>query len=161
MSMSKTAQTTLDGKQVTETVPEDYEGQLGNGEDIPTVIESDGDEERCPYCGQWYSQINSHWNQSECQYPSISPYKIELIKGMVLGDGSMHTNVGNFRAYNTNKMFLEWLDKELGWLTSGVSMMQTAVKSARTTRESFGGETQPEDSLDIYCLRSRTHPQLQ
>lgn len=88
--MSKTEQTTLDTGRVKQ-VPRDYEGQLGNGEDIPTVIESDGDEERCPYCGDWYSSIGNHWSHTSvnCSHPPVSRYKMGWLKGMMLGDGSL------------------------------------------------------------------------
>lgn len=143
-------------------VPEDYEGQLGDGGLIPTVIESDDDEERCPYCGQWYSRIGSHWAKSSCSHPPISRYKMELLKGMMLGDGGLDMDNKNafFRIKMTNKTFLEWLDVELGWLTNGVTKAKTAVESAWSARESFGGDTRPEDVLDIWRLNTRAHPQF-
>lgn len=139
-----------------------YEGQLGNGEDIPTVVESDNDEERCPYCGEWYSGIGVHWTRSsDCKWPQISQYKTNLLTGLMLGDGSMHTNCGHFECGLVNKTFLQWLSCELGWLVNNLSMQQTAIKSAKNTRETLGRNTQPSDALDYYLLRTRSHPSLQ
>lgn len=55
--MAQVQQTTLgSSRDERPTAPSDYEGQIGNGAEIPTVIESSGDEERCPYCGNWYKE---------------------------------------------------------------------------------------------------------
>jgi len=152
-----TEQTTLGAR----TVPADYEGQLGDGERIPTVIESDGEEERCPYCGDWYSRISTHWSRGSCQWPLISQHKMKLLTGMMLGDGGMQTRNGYFECGMTNKTFLDWLSNELGWLVGDLSMQKTAVETAQNARETLGTETQPSDALDYYFIRSRTHPSLQ
>jgi len=141
--------------------PLDYDGQLGNGYDVPTILETDDGEERCPYCGDWYKQITTHWTCSSCQYPPVSAYKMELLKGMMLGDGHMNLSYGNFRCGMTNKTFLEWLTTELGWLASDVRKQCTAVEIATKAREGLGSDTFAEDCVDLYSIRSRPQPQLQ
>lgn len=156
-STDSTEQTTFGERRV----PTDYEGQLGNGADIPTVIESDGDEERCPYCGNWYKRLSLHWTSSDCQHPPISQYKMGLLKGLMLGDGSMHNTDGYFQCKMSNKTFLGWLCTELGWLVSDLRKKKTAVEAAKSVRNGLGRNTKAKDCVDYYAAFSRTHPQLQ
>lgn len=137
-----------------------YEGQLGDGERQPTVIESDGDEERCPYCGNWYSLIGSHWSQSSCEYPPISRYKMELLKGMMLGDGSLDMSCKNphFAMQMTNVTFLHWLQRELGWLSGEMSRKMTASETAQSARDNLGSQSSSQDCLDCYRFRTCNHP---
>jgi len=141
----------------------DYEGQLGNGADIPTVLESDGDRERCPCCGNWYQRIGSHWSRSSCEYPPISNYKMELLKGMMLGDGSV--NFGSrhscFGIGMTNVTFLKWLQTELGWLSGTLSMQRTATEQAQSVRDGFGCDTDESNCLDCYQFFTKSHPQFE
>jgi len=145
------------------TAPADYEGQIGDGDMIPTVLETDGDEERCPYCGNWYSQIGVHWARSDCDHPPICSYKMQLMRGMLPGDASINRSKKNpyFHSGMANKTFLKWLSGELDWLTSDVSKMRTAVETAKLTRENLGSETNATDCVDLYRVLSRAHPQLQ
>lgn len=158
--MSKTTDESVQSTFPEQRVPADYEGQLGNGEDIPTVIESDGEKERCPYCGNWYKRVSSHWRLGKCQYPPISEYKIELLKGLMLGDGSMNTTDSYFRCKMTNRTFLQWLSNELGWLASDVRKKKTAVEIADGCRNSLDRNTQAKDCVDSYGIHTRPHPQL-
>jgi hypothetical protein len=140
-----------------------YSRQLSDGREIPTIIESDNEQERCPYCGNWYSKIANHWShpQSDCQWPPISNYKMELLTGMMLGDGSMNTANGHFECGMINKTFLEWLSTELGWLVNGISIDKTAVKMAKECNGSFGSDTKPSNCSDYYRMYTRTHPDFQ
>jgi len=146
-----------------QTVPADYDGQIGDGEKISTVIESDGDEERCPYCGEWYSKIGIHWSRGSCHYPPISEYKMQLLRGMMFGDGNLDTTNKNprFRIGMINTRFLQWLDSEFGWLTNGLTMKRTCVETAKSVCENLGGDTQPEDGYDLYCIKTKSHPQFE
>jgi len=142
----------------------DYEGQLGNRRDIPTVLESGGDRERCPYCGNWYKRIGSHWSQSSCEHPPISDYKIELLKGMMLGDGSL--NFSNkyplFDIAMTNVTFLKWLQMELGWLSGTFSIQKTASEIAQNDCErDFNTDVDGSHYLDYYRFYTTTHAQFE
>jgi len=161
--MASTLRQSTLGTDGSQTVPVDYEGQIGNGEKIPTVVESDGDEERCPYCGEWYSRIGTHWSRGSCHYPHISEYKMQLLRGMMFGDGSLSLDKKNprFRIKMINKKFLQWIDHELGWLTSGLTMGKTCVESAKSVRDNFGSDTQAENAYDIYDICTKSHPQFE
>lgn len=140
---------------------EDYDGQLGNGGDTPTIIESDGEEERCPYCGEWYEQINHHWSASLCSYPPISKYKIELLKGMMMGDGTLirEHKTPSFNLGNTNITFLEWLSEELGWLCPSEPTVATEAQAYDVSN--IQGNIKRENLHDSYTLLTRTHPQFE
>lgn len=127
-----------------------------------TTIETrnGGAEERCPTCGNWYEILTSHWSRSSCPYPSISEYRWELMKGMMLGDGGVDRSGTNpyVEFYNTNKTFLEWLSNKLGWITTEVRRKKTAVESSQDTRKTLGRDTQPEDCVDCYRCPTRCMP---
>jgi hypothetical protein len=157
MSTEREQQTLGDG-----AVPADYDGQLGNGEDKPTILETDGDEVRCPYCGQWYELVTSHWSQGSCQYPPYTERKQEILTGMMLGDGYMHNRCGFFVCEMTNKTFIECLAKQLGWLAHDVRKIQTAKDSAKQLREgSLERDTDPTNCRDKYRFQTVPHPALQ
>lgn len=139
----------------------DYEGQLGDGGRIPTVIERDGEQERCPYCGDWYSRIGSHWSQGSCPYPPISGYKMELLRGMMLGDGSLkqNTEYPSFGVSNTNKRFLQWFSRELGWIAPSPVSKHMAV--CEYDFSSLDGDVDRESCHDGYRITTRSHPQFQ
>lgn len=142
----------------------DYEGQLGNGQDIPTVLESDGEEERCPYCGEWYSEIGSHWSQGSCDHPPVSQYKMKLLKGMCLGDGSVKMDGKNpcMEFQMVNKTFLQYLQQELGWLSCSFWLKCTASESAQHNRKrGFDPDADENDYADGYRFYTKRHPQLQ
>lgn len=128
------------------------------------ILETKNGEEQCPDCGNWYSRIASHWSQSDCQWPDIDEYQMELLKGMMLGDGSLHqyqNDAGNpyIRFQMTNKTFLQWLSNELGWLCDDVKMQKTATEMSERVCEGLNNDvSKPEDCLDYYRCRTRSHP---
>jgi hypothetical protein len=155
---SETTQTTLGEG----TAPADYDGQLGNGKHRPTILETDGDEIRCPYCGQWYEVVASHWTRSSCQYPPYTERKQEILTGMMLGDGSMNSEDGRFQCKMTNKTFIEWLTKQFGWLAHGVLKGRTAKESAKNLREGvLNRDTDGKNCQDKYRFQTVPHPALQ
>ncbi len=94
----------------------------------------------CQQCDTEYQSLSQHWslNQS-CEYRSLSDHQREIIRGMLLGDGSLDANEHAYlRCGSKRQPHLEWLADELGWLSRGV------------TRESD----------DTYRLRTMGHPNL-
>lgn len=138
----------------------DYNGQIGDGGDAPTIIENNGDEERCPYCWNWYTGIGQHWSRGSCSYPPMSQYKKDLMKGMALGDGYVDTQNKNpcFVLYNTNVTFLEWLQTELGWLGNSVRCHIYAKDAVSDVLKDSG--TKPDDCLDMHLLSTKSHPEF-
>lgn len=115
--------------------------------------------EICPRCRNAYSKITIHWTKA-CEHPRLFNHQLELIKGLLCGDGSVEQRRATFRVEMINKRFLEWLDEELGWLTSGVKLARTNEEVASHLRDSLGRTTSPQDAHDLCYLRTRTHPQF-
>lgn len=140
-------------------VPVDYEGQLGDGELIPTVLEEDGEETRCPHCGEWRKIIASHWSRGDCSYPPISQYKMNLCTGMLMGDGNVDRSgkTPRLEFSSVNKTFLNWLTTELGWLGGSVTLKETSVEKAQD-ETSVCNSDDPEDYYDSYRMRAMSHP---
>lgn len=110
-----------------------------------------------------------HWNRSECNYPPFSPVQWELLTGILLGDGDIHGKGdpnAHFRVRMTNRRFLEFVDRELGFLSKGVflartarTQFETAARNQREGREGF--ETVVEENYhDLNGLRTCSHPAL-
>lgn len=110
-------------------------------------------EKKCNWCGNWYKSIGQHWRQSNCDHPEPTDRQMEIMRGMMLGDGSIHKNGLYFQVEMTNKLFIEWLAGELGYLwTHNISMTNSGVKSR-------SGVVQDSNILDIY--RIWTHRGIQ
>jgi len=120
----------------------------------------------CEQCGNDYSRIGSHWSQvSTCSHPEISAYKMELLTGMLMGDGYISRRENKNTYFTTamiTKPFLEWLDGELDWLSTGVRLEYTAEENAKRSRDSgFSPDAKAENYSDVYRLQSRGNPNLQ
>lgn len=123
----------------------------------------------CPHCGDEYQRLAMHWNRSSCRYPSFDDRQMELLAGILMGDGDLHdrgdTNP-HFRVRTTKEQFLEALDSRLGVLSKGVFPARTADEQARTARQNQengveGFETVNETGYsDLYGLRTCSHPEL-
>lgn len=107
----------------------------------------------CPKCSDSYKRLSLHFARSECGYPELSERKQELLKGVLMGDGSVEKQSGNrhgrFAVEMINKKFLEWLDSELEWLATGVNKVDQNTRSGSN-----------ENWEEIYRLRTRTHPYI-
>jgi len=129
------------------------------------TIELDNGNVLCEQCGNDYEAIGQHWSMSaDCSHPDISDYKMELLTGMLMGDGCINRCNKNpfFRTNMIAKPFLEWLDDEFGWLSTGVRLDRTAEEGAKQCRDSgFSPDANVNNYSDVYRLHSRSHPDLQ
>lgn len=104
-----------------------------------------------------------HWWHGTCPYPEFEQWRIELITGLLLGDGSIPTVKGNhsFRVPMINRRFLNWYDNKMGYLTTGVRLVHTADELATSNRETgFSPNARAENYHDMYVVRTRTHPRF-
>jgi hypothetical protein len=156
--MSVTSRSEID----LDSLPSDYKGQIGDGSRIPTKIESENTQERCPYCGNWYKKIGQHWSQSSCPYPPVSEYKMRILLGMMLGDGSLNRQhkTASMNISMSNKTFLEWLNEELDWLTKNFkkkfTFQEVSENISELNRDSYKSKTH-----DHYQTYIRAHPSLE
>src|SRR6056297_1454358 len=95
----------------------------------------------CPRCGKVYERLGQHWSMSNsCSHPTIPDSWIELLVGILMGDGTIHDppSAKNLRieVTNINKTFLEWIDEKLSWLSNGVALRRTAEEIREENRDS-------------------------
>lgn len=126
---------------------------------VPVVTDDGGIE--CHECGGTYENVGYHWSRGSCDYPSLSDRDESLIVGLLLGGASLRTHTSNpfVEMYSANSSLLEWLNSELGWLSTGVSMYREAAKSASLSIER-GLDADPSEYSDVYVLRTRSVPSL-
>ena len=130
--------------------------------DTEPTVEDDGTV-TCPECGSNYERPGYHWSVGSCQYPDIPDDKESLVLGLMLGDGTLrtHTNKPFVQTYMINDTFLEWVDDELSWLATGVSMYRDAEHSARLSRENGYDGAKEQNYHDVYVMQTRTMPQFE
>lgn len=79
-----------------------------------------------------------------------------------MGDGHIaDTSWGQtqMRIRLINEEFLNWLDDELSWLSTGVRFIKSAEESARRMRDSgYRPNANSDNYSDVYELNTRTHP---
>lgn len=123
-------------------------------------VENDNETVTCHGCGSEYQRIGYHWSNGSCDHPVLTDRAEQLVEGMMLGDGTLrtHTTYPFVQIYMINKLFLEWLDNELGWLTTGVSLYRTAERSAELSRDNGYPGADVRDYHDVYSLQTRTMP---
>jgi hypothetical protein len=94
----------------------------------------------CAQCGTEYQSLSQHWSRSQsCEHRSLSDHQREIVRGLLLGDGSLEANdLAYLRCASKRLEHLQWVSDELGWLARGVTY----------------------DSSDTYRLRTMSHPNL-
>lgn len=94
----------------------------------------------CRQCGTEFQSLSQHWSRSQvCDYRTVSDHQREIVRGLLLGDGSLDSNKHAYlRCGSKRQRHLKWLAEELGWLSRGVT----------------------HDSSDTYRLRTMGHPYL-
>lgn len=121
----------------------------------PTVLD-DGRVE-CHNCYQPFDRIGYHWSAGRCPYPELPAIKQSIVDGLMLGDGTLRTHTTHpfVQVYMANRSFLEWLDDELGWLTTGVSEYRSAERSAELSRENGHPDASSANYHDVYSIQTR------
>lgn len=118
----------------------------------------------CQQCGSGYDKIALHWVQStDCNYPSFSDHQREIITGLLMGDGTIHSTSKNPRleAKMISQNYLEYIDNEFGIFGHGVSFHMSAEESAKEARETgFSLSANAENYSDTYVWYSMNHPEL-
>jgi len=98
---------------------------------------------------------------SDCDYPPLSAKQIEVLTGVLMGDGTVDKSGANPRVKveMVNKNYLEYLDNILGRMSTGVRKTMTAEKSAKRMRSSgFRPDADERNYQDVYRLDTRRNP---
>lgn len=118
----------------------------------------------CPSCGKEYESIGKHWRWKSEHRPSISERQHDIIKGLMLGDGTLHKKDDPnpyFLCVMTNKEYLEYLKDEFGSLGKDVFIKHTAAESASNMRENgLRPDAKAENYKDVYKWATRSHNEL-
>jgi hypothetical protein len=113
----------------------------------------------CPCCKSYDGDnIGLHWsNNPNCSSPEPSKYKKEIIKGLLMGDGTLNDVSGDspFMQVNMiNREFLEWVSDELGVFGLDVRMHKDSEEQFRLSSENFDN-LKKSNFNDIYSLQTR------
>lgn len=94
----------------------------------------------CSQCTRQFQTLARHWSENQqCEFRSLSDHQREIVRGLLLGDGSLESNdLTYLRCGSKRRAHAEWLAEELGWLARGVTV----------------------DAGDTYRLRTMSHPNL-
>jgi len=117
----------------------------------------------CPSCNE-EKRLGIHWVQSSCDYPEYTEEELDMVRGLLMGDGYIRDKPKSRNPYLVvamiNQDFLKWLNGKFGVLTQGVSVKSTSQQvSDRAEKQQFGNGGSGTYN-DIYQLRFRSHPAL-
>jgi hypothetical protein len=115
----------------------------------------------CYNCGDEYKRLSAHWSKSACEHPKLSKSDIEILTGVLMGDGCIdrHSSVNSrFICTNTSKEYLQYLDEQLEHVSCGVRLDKTAEESSNSSAFLEGGNV--ENYSDIYRWESIYHPDI-
>lgn len=130
------------------------------------AYETDDGNVVCEQCGNEYKKVATHWVQSKsCNYPELDQLRKDILVGSLMGDGAIQDKEMENQSIKVNwssKEQCQWLDEELGWMSTGVTLVQTAEEAAeKNGGTDFNGSTvssDPADWSDAYRVRARSHP---
>lgn len=114
----------------------------------------------CPTCNNEFKGIGSHWQQSDCPYPELTLHQKQVITGILMGDGTINRQSGvkpRFRVDNTNKEYLEYVNKILKPYSNGVNLVKESHDVADHFQSSgFTEGVSEEDCSDLYAVWTTT-----
>jgi len=121
----------------------------------------------CPECGKTFDEVVLHWTMSStCDHPPFDQRQKELLKGLVMGDGSMRYRSkgrnARMRVSSTNETWLRWLRSQFGAFGAEVVLAESGDEVGARARnhpkfDDSGGEW---EYSDIYSFDVRAHPYL-
>lgn len=94
----------------------------------------------CEQCDRSFQSLSLHWSRNQhCSYPPVADSITEVVRGCLLGDGSLDSPNDGAPALRISSMrrdHLTWVHEQLDWLLRGIT----------------------HDSRDAYRLRTMSHP---
>lgn len=117
----------------------------------------------CPVCDEEKERLSRHW--SFCEWPEISDHGHDVLRGILLGGGSLQGNgdAQHLTVKTTNERLARWLFDRLGWI--GHSLRRVQLDPPRNT--SYHVRSHAHTALTTYrerwyaddgtrCLQSET-----
>lgn len=117
----------------------------------------------CHKCGKTFKKIGTHWHHNPTHRPDFTPEQMEILKGILMGDGTIDRNGKNprMKVDMTNKQYLVNIEKKFGNLGKKTRLYKTASESAEHNKNTgFSPEAKEKTHSAIYRWRSVKHPQL-
>ena len=109
----------------------------------------------CSKCFSFHNRLGQHWlNSISCSEPELTAEQKEIIIGCLMGDGNINCpeKTPYFRITNTQKDYLEYLDKKLKPFTNGVKLERTSEELAKNKTGIWSDD--PSDYKDAYNLKT-------
>jgi hypothetical protein len=123
---------------------------------------SDQYREPCPNCGEEFINMGQHWKSLNCEYPKLSDYQKDLLRGILMSDASAQFDTNNnLKIKMTCRDFLEWLVNELSEICPNrYPILQQTSDEAKENAMQFFGDDVREDSeyKEKYQVLTRSHP---
>lgn len=116
----------------------------------------------CYNCSKEFKSLSKHWSMStNCSYPNFSSEQIEILTGVVMGDGCVdrHSSKNwNIICSNIKREYLEYLCDKLENFSRQVRVGKTAKQSAQSSR--FVDEPEQDNYNTIYRWQTISHPEI-
>jgi hypothetical protein len=117
----------------------------------------------CDGCGNEYVNPSRHWTANESHRPQITERQMDILRGIVMGDGTVSRRDYNplIKMKMITEDYLQHMNEIFGKLSCGVRHVATAEEHAKEMRDSgFRPNASAENYNDIYQWSVRCHPQL-
>lgn len=118
----------------------------------------------CKQCSSSYSSIGQHWSKSsKCNFPDLTNYKKNILRGLLMGDGSICKQKKSWtprmKCRMTNYEYLEYLDNTFDRLSNGVHKSKTGDQMKEQAQDRlFGDWSNASEFSDVYRWSTVTHP---
>ena len=118
--------------------------------------------EPCPVCREEFINMGRHWMSTRCEYPELSERQKEMLKGILMSDGSMQFGENNnLKLTLTEYEFLEWFSDELNCICPNryPTVHRTSEEAKKNAVDYFGEEEVDMDSeyKEQYLLLTKSH----
>jgi hypothetical protein len=121
--------------------------------------------ESCPDCGKPYKQLACHWRYNPEHRPSFTDKQLNIIKGLLMGDGCLDisSKYPRIKVETINEKYLHELNNIFSLLSStgGVYQSMDSVESSMNISNSSFIEVKNPDCSDLYTWKTKTHPDLE
>lgn len=118
----------------------------------------------CPVCEKPFKQLGCHWRYKPEHRPSFTNKQLNIIRGILMGDGCLDTTSKNprIKVECIEKEYLEYLEREFGSLssTNDVYKSMASEKSRIINEDSKYINTENCSFSDLYTWKTKTHPEL-
>lgn len=116
----------------------------------------------CSGCGNEYTRVAQHWQLSSCEPAELSDDQLEILTGLLMGDGTIGSGSSEsirIEANMTNEQYLEYLDRQFPLYGNGVMLKNTSEENVQRDRESgFNESADPSNYSDTYTWRTMVCP---